>query len=108
MIFVSAEDFYEKAASCKVLTREEEIRCAQAMQAGDAAAREKLIQSYLPMVAGRFRRADPGTQTLGLALYFCSYLERAVDSFDFLQDSEPFSHRLSWYLRQAHASYLVR
>ena len=28
-------------------------------------------------------------------------LEQAVDHFDFAQSSETFTHRLSWYLRQA-------
>ena len=108
MIFSNIEDFYEKASICARLTRQEEIDCAKKMKTGDNAAREKLIQSYIPMVAGHIKHMKPHLQTLGLVLYCMQALEKAVDSFDFLQDSEPFSHRLSWWLRQAVANYIVR
>ena len=105
MIYISIEDFYEKAGLCRVLSRQEEIECAVKMKNGDTAAQEQLIQSYTPMVAKHIRQEQ---QTLGLALYCMQALEKAVDSFDFLQDSESFSHRLSWYLRQAVVRYIVR
>ncbi|MBE6944821.1 MAG: hypothetical protein E7459_01875 [Ruminococcaceae bacterium] len=108
MIFITIEDFYQKAASCQKLTREEEIHYATQMNAGDCAARQKLIESYLPMVAGYVKRTKPHMQTLVLALYCLQALERAVDSFDFLQDRESFTHRLSWWLRQAVTSYIAR
>ena len=108
MIFVSIDDFYEKAALCNVLSRQEEIECAIEMKNGDTAAREKLIQSYMPMVARHIKYAKPHMQNLGLVLYCRQALEKAVDSFDFLQDSEPFCHRLNWYLRQAIVNYIVR
>ena len=108
MVFVSIDDFYEKAGACRKLSREEEIQWAEKMKAGDPAAREVLIQSYLPMVARRIKWLNPHMQTLGMVIYCQHALERAVDSFNFLQDSEPFSHRLSWYLRQAVTSYIVK
>ena len=108
MLFLSLEDFYEKANSCSRLSREEEIECAKQMATGNADARERLIQSYLPMTAAHVRHAIPRMQTLGLALYCYQALEKAVDSFHFLQDSETFAHRLSWYLRQATTGYIVR
>lgn len=108
MIFVSIDDFYEKVRACKRLTREEELACALKMKNGDATAREQLIQSYLPMAAGKVKQMKPHMQNLTLALYFLHALERAVDSFDFTQDREPFSHRLGWYFRQALVKYLVR
>lgn len=108
MVYISVEDFYEKAGACHVLTRQEEKECAERMKNGDRLAREKLIQSYLPTVAGYIKRPQPGVQTLGLVLYCVQALEKAVDSFDFLQDSEPFSHRLNWWLRQATTKYIVR
>ena len=52
MIFIDIEEFYEKASAYARLTRQEEIEYAKAMNAGDTTAREKLIQSYIPMVAG--------------------------------------------------------
>ena len=108
MVFTRAEDFYEKAASCHIFTRQEEIACARQMQNGDRPARERLLQSYLPAVAEHIRRKPPHMQTLGLVLYCVHALEKAVDSFDFLQDSEPFSHRLNWWLKQATTEYIVR
>ena len=108
MIYIDIEEFYEKASAYARLTRQEEIEYAKAMNAGDTTAREKLIQSYIPMVAGYIKHMKPHLRTLGLALYCMQALEKAVDSFDFLQDCEPFSHRLSWWLRQAVANYIVR
>ena len=108
MLFLSLEDFYEKVSTCSRLTREEEIECAKKMQEGDVHSRERLIQSYLPVVAANIRRAKPQMQNLGLVLYCQKALENAVDSFNFLQDSETFMHRLSWHLRQAITGYIVR
>lgn len=108
MVYTSAEDFYEKADRCCRLTRREERECAEQMKNGDQIAREKILQSYLPMVAHHIRRTPPHMQTLGLVLYCVHALEKAVDSFDFLQDSESFSHRLHWWLRQATTEYIAR
>lgn len=108
MLFITIEDFYEKAASCRRLTRQEELDCAAQMKAGDAAARQRLIESYLPAAAGHIKKAKPHLQTLGLAVYCVEALEKAVDRFNFAQDSEPFVHHLSWALRQAVVSYMVR
>lgn len=108
MVFTSAEDFYAKVSACKILTRQEEIECAKQMKNGDPLAQEKLIQSYLPIVARHIKRRQPHMQTLGLILYCVHALEKAVNSFDFLQDSEPFSHRLNWWLRQATTEYITR
>lgn len=108
MIYISINDFYEKAASCQTLSRQEEIECAIRMKEGDDSAREKLIQSYMPMVAGHVKHAKPHMQNLGMVMYCMQALEKAVDSFDFTQDSESFSHRLSWWLRQATVNYIVK
>ncbi|MBQ1281175.1 MAG: hypothetical protein IIY16_02895 [Oscillospiraceae bacterium] len=106
MIFARLEDFYEKAAACTRLDRAAELDAYRRMKRGDAAARQELLESYLPMTAGFVRRSrEP---SLGLALACVSALERAADSFDFLQESETFTHRLSWYLRNAAAKWLVR
>lgn len=108
MVFYSIEDFYEKAQACRRLTRREEIVCAQKWKAGDAAERERLLESYIPMVAAHIKRMKKEQQTLGLAVYCMQALEKAVDSFDFLQESETFTHRLSRWLRQATVDYIVR
>lgn len=108
MIYTSLEDFYAKAASCQSLTRQEERSYALRMAQGDTDARQRLIEGYLPMVAAHIRRLSANMQQFALVIYCVHALEQAVDSFDFLQDSETFTHRLSWYLRQATAQYIVR
>ena len=108
MVFISIDDFYKKADLCTVLTRQEEIECAKKMQNGDKDAREKLLQSYIPMVKKHIEFAKPHMQDLSLVMYCMAALERSVDSFNFLQDSEPFSHHLSWALRQAKVNYIVK
>ena len=108
MLYLTVEDFYEKAAACASLTRQEELECAKRMKEGDGDAREQLMESYLPMVAGHIRRARPEQQTLGMVLYCLRALESAMNSFDFFQEGETFAHRLSWHLRQAGVAYTVR
>lgn len=107
MLYISLEDFFEKAASCCRLTRQEEVACAIAMGNGDPAARERLLQSYIPMVAGHIKRCKPQLQTLKLVYTCLQALEKAVDTFNFLQESESFTHRLSWWLRQATTRYIA-
>lgn len=108
MIYIDIQDFFQKAAACKRLSRQEEIDCAIRMKAGDRDARERLIQSYLPSIAGRIMRSPKHLQTLGYALYCQAELEKVIDHFNFLQDHEPFKNRLSWIFRQALAKYLSR
>ena len=100
MLYITVDDFYAKAGEMTRLTRQQERACAAAMAAGDADARRRLIQSYLPVVAAVVRRAPREIQTLQ-TVYACIHaLETGVDSFNFLQDSESFIHHLSWRLRQ--------
>ena len=107
MLFISTEDFFEKAKHVTALTRQEEMEVARKMQAGDKASREKLIQSYMPYLAVSIKHQRIEFQTLELVLRCYVALEKAVDSFDFLQNSEPFSHRLSLWLRQTIIRYIV-
>lgn len=99
MLFISAEDFFAQAEKIPRLTREEEKRLAQEM-AQNAAARDQLISSYYPMVAACIRRAPRELHTLQTVYVCLDSLEKGVDSFNFLQNSERFSHHLSWRLRQ--------
>lgn len=107
MLFVSPEDFYTKAALCKPLSRAEEKSLAERMKSGDAEARQALIEGYLPMVASVCKHQKPQYQSLELIYRCLSALEQAVDRFDFLQDSETFTHHLSWVLRQTTTRYMV-
>ena len=107
MVFYSIEDFYEKAQACLRMTRQEELDCAKKMKDGDAAAKARLMESYIPVVAGHIKHIKK-QQTLGLVLYCMQALEKPVDSFNFFQESESFSRHLSRWLRQATVDYLVR
>ena len=100
MFFISADDFFAKAGTFSRVTREEEKALARQMADGDKAAREALVQSYLPYVAAYIRRSPRSLHTLNTVYTCISALEKAVDQFDFLQDREPFSHQLSRWLRQ--------
>jgi hypothetical protein len=99
MLFISVEDFLAKAKNAPRLTQEEEKRLAQE-RGQNTAARDRLVCGYLPLVAARIRRAPKELQNLQTVYACLAALEKGVDSFNFLQDSEPFSHHLSWSLRQ--------
>ena len=107
MPYISANDFLEKAAAAPRITREEEKECARRMAEGDRAAREQIVQHYLPLTASFVRRAPQEYRTLGMVYACLQALEKAVDSFDFLQEGETFIHRLSWVLRQTTMHYTV-
>jgi DNA-directed RNA polymerase sigma subunit (sigma70/sigma32) len=107
MLIKSVDDFFEKTAGISRLSREEEKKYAILMQANDNDAREKIVESYLILVASRIRRLSPDMQTFELIYRCISVLEKAVDEFDFLQDSESFSHRLSILLQQSIVKYFA-
>lgn len=100
MLFISLEDFLAKAGTIPRLSRDEEKALAQRMNAGDEAARQALVRSYLPFVAARIRQAPREIRTLHTVYACITAMQKGVDSFNFLQDSETFSHHLSWRLRQ--------
>ena len=101
MLYVSLQDFFQKTANLPRLSRDAELALAAAMVSGDLTARAQLVEGYLPMVAGHIRHCKDQLQRLTLVYACLQALERAVDSFDFFQNSEPFSRHLSRYLRQA-------
>ena len=111
MLFVSIEDFYRQAKEKTRMTREEEIACAKEMQSEDslirAAAKQRLVDSYTPMIAAHIKRMRE-LESFSLAIYCMQALEKAVERFNFLQESETFTHRLNWWLRQATTAYIVR
>ena len=100
MLFISVEDFLTQVSAIPRLSRDEERSLAAKKAAGDSAAKEAIVEGYLYQVAAYLRRAPQQIRTLH-TLYACvAALEKAVDRFDFLQDSETFTHHLSWALRQ--------
>lgn len=104
---ITMEQFYALAEACERLTRQEEIECAQKMKDGDHDAKAKLIASYIPMVEGHIKHMKPQFQTVELVSDCMNALEKAVDSFNFLQESETFTHRLSWWLRETSTRYIA-
>ena len=107
MLYISVQDFFEKTKDLHPLSREEEKILAQQMKAGDGSARQKIIDGYIPMVAAVCRHQKPQYQSLELIYRCLSALEQAVDRFDFLQDSETFTHHLSWILRQTTTRHIA-
>lgn len=61
MVYISVNDFLEKVRGIEALSRSEEVECAKRMKEGDIAARERLIQGYLPFwqgISDIFRSTD--------------------------------------------------
>ncbi|MBQ7779474.1 MAG: hypothetical protein IJ404_03170 [Clostridia bacterium] len=108
MIFTDTEDFFAQAEAAKLPTREEEKSLAKRMSDGDESAKEALIKGYLPLAASYVRRAPKEIRSLHTVYACIAELEAGVDSFNFLQDSETFTHHLSWRLRQCIARCLTK
>ncbi len=94
MLFTCAEDFFHKASKIKRLSRQEEKDLFICMKAGDMTARERIIESYLVIVAARIRRLPKDMQSLDLIYSCIQALECAVDQFNFLQEGETFAHKV--------------
>ena len=100
MIFTDTENFFARASAEKLPSREEEKALAKRMKNGDCAARETLINGYLPMVASLVLRGPEEIRTLHTVYSCISELEAEVDTFNFMQEGESFVHHLSRRLRQ--------
>ena len=74
---------------------------------GDTLARQKLIEGYLFEVRNIVIHSYTEMQTLELIYRCISELEKMVDYFNFIQDSEPFLHRLSLKLKQVVTGYIA-
>ena len=97
MLFVSVEDFYEHVERLPRLRIEEEEAL---WKQGDADAREKLVQGYLPFVAGMIRRTSGQVQTLKTVYACIACTEKCVANFDHNRGRREFVHQLGWRLRQ--------
>lgn len=107
MLFISVDDFFQKTRGITRLSKTDEKDFALKMKEGNTEARQAIVNSYLPMVASYIRRSPKELQTLE-TIYSCiRSLEKGVDSFNFLQNSETFTHHLSWRLRQCITRCLV-
>ena len=107
MLFANVNDFYDRVKKMERLSRDEEKRNALLMQAGNLEARERIVESYMHQVASHIKRMSGDHQSLELVYRCVQALEKAVDSFDFEQDGETFTHRLSFVLRQESVRYIA-
>ena len=107
MLFITVGDFFQKVRNTTRLSRSDEKDLAVKMKKSNADARQAIVNSYIPIVASYIRRSPKELQTLE-TIYSCiRSLEKGVDSFNFMQDSETFIHHLSWCLRQCITRCLV-
>lgn len=100
MLFISVDDFLQKARDVIRLSRNDEKKLSLEMESASVDDRKAIVNSYLPMVVSYIRCSPKELQTLE-TIYSCvCSLKKGVDSFNYLQDSETFTHHLSWPLRQ--------
>ncbi|HEU4898871.1 MAG TPA: sigma-70 family RNA polymerase sigma factor, partial [Actinomycetota bacterium] len=84
-----------------LLTAEDEVRLAQAFEAGDDAARRKMIESNLRLVVSIARRFSATGLPLGDLVQEGNLgLLRAVEKFDWRKGFK-FSTYATWWIRQA-------
>ena len=100
MLLLCAEDFLEAARKAKRLPRETEKQLALEMKTGCPNARQAIIDSYLPILASHILRLPKKLQTLNTVYRCLQCLEKGVDTFNFQQDIECFSHHLCRRMRQ--------
>ena len=100
MLFITIEDFIEKAKEYKRLSKEEE---AELFKIGGTAALEKIKESYYPYIASQLKTLPDDLQSLATLNYLLIYLEKAVSSF---KGGECINH-LSRYLREAKVKAIV-
>ena len=100
MLFIGVEDFFSQVKAIPRLSREEEKALACRRADGDEQAAQRLRESGLPLVSALIRRQPPSLQSLHTVYACVRCAEVCADGFDFLQDSEAFTHRLSLHLRQ--------
>ena len=95
------DTYFDKVGDCSLLTREEEVELAQAIERGDERARKKMIESNLRLaisIAKNFR--DKGCSFEDLIQESNLGLIRAVDRFDWRKGFK-FSTYAVWWIRQA-------
>ena len=110
MLYTSAEDFYNKVATIKRLSREEEKELAKKMKDGDEDAKKKLMDSYLPVLAAYLTRYTH-KPSLNMIYRGIEVLEKSMSIYDFQFDSPSpnanFVHFLSDRVRQMITRYIA-
>ena len=104
---MALDSYFQDVGQHSLLTREEEVTLAKAIEAGDQRARDKMISSNLRMaisIAKNFR--DRGCSFEDLIQESNLGLIRAVDRFDWRRGFK-FSTYAVWWIRQAVQSHVA-
>ncbi len=93
--------FFDEIARYPLLTKEQEIELAKRIERGDAAAKERMINSNLRLVVSIAKRyRGQGVPFLDLIQEGILGLIRAVEKFDWRRGFK-FSTYATWWIRQA-------
>jgi RNA polymerase primary sigma factor len=93
--------FLREAGRWQLLTREEEVEIAQAIERGDLAAKERLVNSNLRLVVANAKRyQNQGLSLLDLIQEGVLGLIRAAEKFDWRRGFK-FSTYATYWIRQA-------
>jgi RNA polymerase primary sigma factor len=93
--------YLEEIARIPPLTKDDEIRLAQGVEAGEEDARRRLIESNLRLVVAVARRFDRSRIRFADAIQIGNIgLGRAVDHYDWRKGFK-FSTYATWWIRQA-------
>ena len=101
------ETYFKSAGKNKLLSREEEVELAQAIEAGDTRARDKMIRSNLRLaisIAKKFK--DKGCSFEDLIQESNLGLIKAVDRFDWRKGFK-FSTYAVWWIKQAVQAHIA-
>jgi len=104
---MALDSYFQDVGQHSLLTRDEEVTLAKAIEAGDQRAREKMIQANLRLaisIAKNFR--DKGCSFEDLIQESNLGLIRAVDRFDWRRGFK-FSTYAVWWIRQAVQSHVA-
>lgn len=101
------DTYFDKVGECSLLSREEEVELAKAIESGDQRARKRMIEANLRLaisIAKNFR--DKGCSFEDLIQESNLGLIRAVDRFDWRKGFK-FSTYAVWWIRQAVQSHVA-
>ena len=108
MLFTCAKDFFDKASNIERISRQQEKELYSLIKAGDTTARDKMVESYLFIVASRIKRLPNDIHSIDLIYSCVDKLEKEVDKFDFSNDGETFTHRLTLIIQKEITNHIAK